>query len=180
MGILSKLINLIRQSGLMQGLLAAAIGWLVLGIVCCVFGAAAFYTVGRKKGIKPYLPAFLPGGQIWYTLKLAGKDRAAGVAEHLMWWCPALLTTGGAALIWAAYFYILDSWGAFFGLVIPGVLLLLTMVGFYISVRVMELRGLWVLLNRWQWAVSLIGTLVALPIQRIILFAKRNQWEQPE
>lgn len=170
MELVSKLLNLIEQNGLLHLLLAAVLCWLVLALACFIFGAAALYGTGSKKGLKPYLPAFLPGGQIWYTLKLAGRARAARRVEHFLWWCPALIALGGAAIVWSAYFYILDAWGGFFALVIPGVLLLLVAVAFYICVRVAELKCLWKMLKGWQWGFSLIGTLLLLPIQRVFLF----------
>lgn len=171
MQLISKLLNLIEQAGLLRGLLIAAVCWLVVAFFCCALGAVALYGTGRKKGLKPYLPAFLPGGQIWYTLKLAGRNRSARTAEHLMWWCPALVVCGGAAIMWSAYFYVLDIWGGFFGLVIPGILILLAALILYVCVRVMELKCLWKMLKGWQWALSLVGTLLFLPIQRILLFA---------
>ncbi len=160
-----------EQAGLVRGLLIAAVCWLVIAIACWLLGAVALYGTGRKKELKPYLPAFLPGGQIWYILKLAGRERTACTAEHLLWWSSALTVCGGAAIIWSAYFFILDSWGAFFGLLIPGILLVLVAVVMYICIRVMELKCLWVMLKRWQWALSLVGTLLFLPVQRILLFA---------
>ena len=142
MELVSKLLNLIEQNGLLRLLAVAVLCWLVAALACCILGAAALYGTGRKKGRRPYLPAFLPGGQIWYTLKLAGRTRAARMVEHFLWWCPALIALGGAAIVWSAYFYILDTWGAFFALVIPGAILVLTAVAFYICVRVAELKWL--------------------------------------
>lgn len=170
MELVSKVLNLIEQNGLLQQLLIAVLCWLVLALACCILGAVALYGTGRKKGLKPYLPAFLPGGQIRYTLLLAGRARAARRVEHFLWWCPALVALGGAAIVWSAYFYILDAWGAFFALVIPGVILVLVALAFYICVRVAELKCLWKMLKGWQWGISLVGTLLLLPIQRVFLF----------
>lgn len=175
MEFISQLINLIKQPWLLTGALFAMGGWLVLSIACCVFGAVAFYAMGRAKELKPYLPAFLPGGQIWYTLKLTGKDRDAHLAEHLLWWCPALMAAALAVVAWAAYYYLDEAFAVVWWLLaLMAILAVLALVA-YVWVRVLEFRVLFGLLKRWEWYISLVGTLFLIPLQRIILFAEHKK-----
>ncbi len=174
MSSLSKLINLIQQPWLHRAVIIAAACWLAVGLVCCVFGAIGLYTVGCRAKQKPYFPAFFPGGQVKYTLLLAEEKPRARRAELLMWWCPVLVVAGGAAIVWAAYYYVTGNALRLYTSLVLAVLLLAVALAFYICVRVLEFRGLSRLLKRWEWILSLIGIVFCVPIQRILLFAERN------
>ena len=175
MSFLSRLINFIQQPWLQKAVIIAAACWLVAGLVCCIFGAIGLYSIGRRAGQKPYFLAFFPGGQVRYTLLLAKEEQRAGRAEQLMWWCPVLVIAGGAAIVWAAYYYVDGNvLRLVTSLSLAGLLLAVALV-FYICVRVLEFRGLARLLKRWEWGLSLIGTIFFIPIQRIFFFAERNQ-----
>ncbi len=174
MEFVSRMINLIRQPWLLDVLLAVMIGWLVLGVICCVFGAIGLSEQGRKKEIKPYFPAYLPGGQIWYTLKLYGKERDVRIAEQLLLWCPAVAVGALASVAWAAYYYLADAFGVVWWLLAFAVVLCLLVLAAYVWARVLELRVLFPLLKRWEWILSLVGSIFLIPVQRIILFAERK------
>ena len=169
MELVSKLINFVGRNGWLMDLLFAAALWLVWGLILCVVGAVALYRAGRSKGLKPYFAAFLPWTQIFYTLRLAERERLARIAEHFLWWCPVLVITAGAGAVWAAYFYVLNNTAYFLWTLIPSIVLAASAVGLYIALRVMELIGLRCLLKNWQWGISVAGTLLALPVQRLFL-----------
>lgn len=174
MEIISRMINLIRQPWLLDVLLAAMIGWLVLGVICCVFGAVVLSEQGKKKGIKPYFPAYLPGGQIWHTLKLCGKDQDVRIVEQLLLWCPAVTVGALASVAWAAYYYLSDAFAVVWVLLALCVLLLLLVLTAYVWARALELRALFPLLKRWEWILSLVGSIFMIPVQRLILFVERK------
>lgn len=174
MSVLSRLINLIQQPWLHRVVIISAACWLAVGLVCCVFGAMGLYVIGRRVEQKPYFPAFFPGGQVQYTLLLAKEEQRAQRAELLMWWCPVLVVAGGAGIVWAAYYYVTGNALRLYTSLVLAVLLLAVALVFYICVRVLELRGLLPILKRWEWILSLIGTVFGVPIQRILLFSERN------
>ncbi len=175
MSVVSKLVNFIQQPWLLKAVLIAAIFWLAAGLICCILGAFGLYAIGRKKRVRPYFPAFFPGGQVRYTLLLAGDGRRARLAEQLMWWCPVVVLAGVTGVVWGAYYYIAtdDSVRLYASLVLAAMLAVVAL-GLYIGVRVMEFRALSKLLNRGQWIAALIGTVFLVPVQRILLFTERN------
>ncbi len=148
--------------------------WMILGVFCLFFGALALIPAGRRKGIRSYLSACLPGGQIWYTLKVAERNNTARRVEHLLWWTPALAFFGAAAAVWAFYFYSCAVWGAVLALVPVAFLSLILVIIFYIWIRVLEFRGLNRLLHGWQLVFSVMGTIFFVPIQRLMLFWERK------
>ncbi|MBQ8894864.1 MAG: hypothetical protein IJ043_10720 [Clostridia bacterium] len=170
---LSKLIDLVQKPWIFKTALVLFLGWLLLNIVCWIFGAVGLYTIGRRKGLKPYLPAFLPGGQVWYTLHLAEKDRLAKRAELLLWWCPTLVAVAGMAVLWAAVQY-LDGGGMVLVLLGLAVALLVVALVLYIWLRGLEFRGLSrIFKNQTAWTISLVGTVLGVPVQRLLLFVGR-------
>ncbi len=171
---ISRMINLIRQPWFQDSVLAAIISWLVLSVICCVFGAVVLSKQGEKKGIKPSFPAYLPGGQIWHTLKLCGKGQDVRIVEQLLLWCPAVVVGALASVAWAAYYYLSDAYAAVWVLLALCVLLLLLVLAAYVWARVLELRALFPLLKRWEWILSLVGAVFLIPVQRVILFAERK------
>lgn len=173
---LSALIELLRQPLTVRVAAIAGACWLGLNLVCWVLGAIGLSALGRKKQLSPRLPAVLPGGQIWATLKLAGADPAAKQAEHLLWWCPTLAVAGCGAALWAVVLYLDEGHALLLLLLVLAALLLIVALVFYILIREMELRAVLALLqNKGLWSLAVIGTVLGVPIQRILIFAKMKK-----
>lgn len=173
MELLSKLIHLTQNAQLIKAVLLIGDSWLALNLICWMLGAIGLSAMGRKKHLTPRLPAYLPGGQIWYTLKLAGHPTKQ--IEHLLWWCPTLTFAAVAALLWGIVLYLGQGGTALFGLLGLALLLLIIALVFYILIREMELRAVGSLLrSKPLFALAVIGTVLGVPIQRVLLFGGRN------
>lgn len=178
---ISKMIEIVQQPATIRSVLTACAGWLILNLICWIIGAAGLLSLGRKVQLESRLPAYLPGGQIWYTLKLAGHDRAALWAGHLIWWCPVLILGAGAAIIWAAAEYLANGGNLVFWLLGLAALLLLAALAAYVAVRVLEFRALLPIFRYYPaWILALIGTLFFVPLQRILLFFGREAYLSAE
>ena len=173
---LSKLINFAQRPATTWCVLILAACWLALNVACLVLGAIALRTLGKKVKCEPYLPAFFPGGQVYYTLLLAKKERLARRAEVLIWWFPAPVSVAAAAVVWAAFLYLN---GNSFVLVLLGlaVLLLAVALVLYIWIRGLELRGLSrIFKNKKAWLISVVGCVLGIPVQRVLLFVGRENY----
>lgn len=176
MSTLSKLIDLVQQPWLLHTVLVLAAVWVLLNLVCLVFGALGLYLPGKKSQKAPYWPAFLPGGQVWYTLHLAEKPRLARHAVGLLWWIPALLAGAAAAVIWAAELYLTGKAGVLLLLAVA-VFLLLVALGMYILLRQMEFRVLFARMEKSAFRIlALVGAVVGIPLHRIVLFLGRDRY----
>ena len=169
-----SLLSWIGQTNFFRVVMGVTALWGILGLTCIVFGAVALIPAGRRKEIRPYLFALLPGAQIWYTIRLTGNTHSARKAEYLLWWTPALALTGITITVWAVYFYSCQLWGAVLALAPVAFLMLVLVTVFYIFVRVLEFQGLDRLLKRWQIALSVVGTVFFIPVQRVMLFLERR------
>jgi hypothetical protein len=175
MDLLFKIVDLVQQPWLIKTVLTLACCWVAMNMVCWVFGALALYKKGKAKACKPYLPAFIPGGQVWYTLQLAGESSAANRAEHLLWWCPTLVIAAGADVVWSAVHYLQGGRATVLYMLALAVLLLLAAVALYVWIRVLEFKALGRLLeNKTFWIIALVGTVLVIPVQRILLFIKKS------
>lgn len=171
MAAIMKGIELLRQYDLLKIALILGSVWLFLNLTCWILGAAGLYAAGRRKGETRFFPAFIPGGQIWYTLRLAGENRLAGWAEIFLWWCPTCAVAGVTAAVWGAVRY-LDN-GSLLLLGLAAVLFAAALI-LYVLCRYLELKGLLRLLPRSAWWISLVGTILGIPVQRVFLFAGRG------
>lgn len=174
---ISKLLMLVKNNPwLIKGALILIALWVVLNLICLILGAVGLYTLGKKKGCKPYIAAFLPGGQICYTLRLAGKERLARRAEVLVWWLLTLIVCAGVALIWAVTQYLCVAGGVKLLLAAFAALMLGALV-LYVWLRRLELRGLSrVFKDKAAWILSLVGCVIGIPIQRVLLFIGRHAY----
>lgn len=174
---ISKLMEFIQQQCVVRAVLTAASGWLILNLICWIAGAFGLLALGKRQQLKQRVPACLPGGQIWYTVKLAGHERAALWVEHLIWWCPGLIVGAVAAVIWAAAEYLNRGGTLVFWLLGLAALLLLAALVSYVAVRVLEFRALFVVFQYIPaWILALLGTLAFVPLQRLMLFLGREAY----
>lgn len=175
MSTLSKLINLVQQPWLFRTVAVWAVVWVLLNLTCLVFGALGLYLVGEKKKKTPCWPAFLPGGQVWYTLQLCEKPRLAKRAVVLIWWIPALLVCAAAAVIWAAEFYLIGQGGVLLLLVLA-VVFMLPVLGMYILLHALEFRVLFPRVeNKAVRSLAVVGAVLGIPLHRIVLFFERDR-----
>lgn len=175
MDLLFSIVHLVQQPWLIKTLLILICCWVAMNLVCWVFGAIALYKMGKSKECRPYLPAFFPGGQVWYTLRLAGESRPAERAEHLLWWCPTLVIAACADVVWAAVRYLQGNRVTVLYMLALAVLMLLAAVALYVWIRVLEFKALKQLLNnKTFWIIALVGTVLVVPVQRILLFIKNK------
>ncbi len=172
---ITKWIGILRQPEVwITGLVVIGI-WLALHLICWVLGALGLSRRGSKAEIKPAITAKIPGGQIWYTLMLSEKQGDAKWAERLLWWWPTAAFAGFVSALWALVFQFRGAEILPALLLIFAVLLVLAAIGLYVWLRVLEFRALSGLLpNKTEWIVSLVCTVLGLPVQRILLFAHRK------
>ena len=174
MSLIFKLLRAILNGSAFKILLMVGLIWLALNTVCWVLGAIGLRSLGRRAGVYPLYTACYPNGQIYYTLRLTHKERLARRTAWLIWWSLVLVALSAACLIWAAVFHlqaIHPLWGML--LVIIAVLALMIALIFYIGMRMLELRALHRLLkNKAILTVCTIGTIFAVPLQRIFIFIK--------
>ncbi|MBR2013045.1 MAG: hypothetical protein IJ995_02385 [Clostridia bacterium] len=174
MGLIFKLLRAILNGSAFKILLVIGLVWLGLNLVCWVLGAIGLRSLGRRAGVYPLYTACYPNGQIYYTLRLTHKERLARRTAWLIWWSLVLVALSAACLIWAAVFYlqaIYPLWGIL--LVFTAVLALMIALIFYIGMRMLEFQALHRLLkNKAILTVCVIGTIFAVPLQRIFIFIK--------
>lgn len=174
MQLIFKMLIAILNGSAFNILLVIGLVWLGLNLICWVLGAIGLRSLGRRVGVYPLYTACYPNGQIYYTLRLAHKERLARRTAWLIWWSLVLVVISLTCLIWSAVFYlqaIYPLWGML--LVITAVLALMIALIFYIGMRMLEFQALHQLLkNKAILTVCAIGTIVAVPLQRIFLFIK--------
>ncbi len=174
MSLIFKLLRAILNGSAFKILLMVGLIWLALNTVCWVLGAIGLRSLGRRAGVYPLYTACYPNGQIYYTLRLTHKERLARRTAWLIWWSLVLVALSAACLIWAAVFHlqaIHPLWGML--LVMVAVLALMIALIFYIGMRMLEFQALHRLLkNKAILTVCTIGTIFAVPLQRIFIFIK--------
>ncbi len=174
MSLIFKLLRAISNGSAFKILLMIGLVWLALNLVCWVLGAIGLRSLGRKARVYPLYIACYPNGQIYYTLRLTHKEQLARRTAWLIWWSLVLMALSAACLIWAAVFHlqaIYPLWGLL--LVMIAVLALMIALIFYIGMRMLEFQALHRLLkNKAILAICVIGTIFAVPLQRIFLFIK--------
>ncbi len=167
---MAKFITLLQHPILGKVFSGAGIIWLLLSLICWLCGSTAFLAEGTRRKVRSRLPGCLPFGQIYYTVRLANPKRSAGGTVFLLWWWLALSLLGGTLLIWALVF---STRGTAEGLILflggAGAILLGLGTLFYLFLRITEFKALARMLTLKQWFLSLVFTLMALPIQRIFL-----------
>ena len=174
MSLIFKLLRAILNGSAFKILLMVGLIWLALNTVCWVLGAIGLRSLGRRAGVYPLYTACYPNGQIYYTLRLTHKERLARRTAWLIWWSLVLVALSAACLIWAAVFH-LQAIHPLLGLLLVMVAVLALMIAliFYIGVRMLEFQALHKLLkNKAILAVCVIGTIFAVPLQRIFIFIK--------
>ena len=168
---IAALLSILQKPLVWKILLGAGILWLAVAFFCWISGTLGFFSEGTRRRLHSRLPGCLPLGQVYYTLRLAGKKRSAAWAVFLIWWALAFMILGATGVIWGLVFStqnvasplvlgFLSAGGIFLGLAALCYLLL----------RILEFRGLARLLNWKQWLISLLCSLLALPAQRIFLY----------
>ncbi|MBQ7971564.1 MAG: hypothetical protein IJ294_04360 [Clostridia bacterium] len=174
MSLIFKLLRAILNGSAFKILLMVGLIWLALNTVCWVLGAIGLRSLGRRAGVYPLYTACYPNGQIYYTLRLTHKERLARRTAWLIWWSLVLVALSAACLIWAAVFH-LQAIHPLLGLLLVMVAVLALMIALilYIGVRMLEFQALHKLLkNKAILAVCVIGTIFAVPLQRIFIFIK--------
>lgn len=174
MSLIFKLLGAILNGSAFKILLVIGLTWLGLNMICWVLGAIGLRSLGRKAGVYPLYTACYPNGQIYYTLRLTHKERLARRTAWLIWWSLVLVALSLACLIWAAVFH-LQAIHPLLGLLLVMVAVLALMIAliFYIGMRMLEFQALHKLLkNKAVLTVCAIGTIFAVPLQRIFLFVK--------
>lgn len=174
MRLIFKLLSALLNGSAFKVLLMIGLIWLGLNLICWVLGAIGLRALGRRAGVFPLYTACYPNGQIYYTLRLTHKERLARRTAWLIWWSLVLVAISITCLIWSAVFHlqaIHPMWSTL--LVIIAVVALLIASMFYIGMRMLEFQALEKLLkNKGILFICFIGTLVAVPLQRIFLFIK--------
>ena len=157
-----------------KSLLAIGLIWLGLNLLCWVLGAIGLRSLGRKARVYPLYTACYPNGQIYYTLRLDRKERLARSTAWLIWWSLVLIAVSIACLTWSAVFYLQGTQVLWSGILVAiAVIALMLALIFYIGMRMLEFQALEHLLkNKVILAICVIGTIVAIPLQRIFLFIK--------
>ncbi len=172
---LSKMIGLLSKGWFWQAILWPLVVWGLLLLACWILGGIALYRKAKEQKIRGGWLAVLPGGQVWLTLKSAHLERLAARVASLIWWEFVFLAAGGVSLVWAANFYLKGSGEAWIPvLLILAVILLIVAVMLYIGMRMLEFQALGKHLKKWQCAIALFFTLLAIPMQRIFLFIKKK------
>ncbi len=174
----TELIDFLRQPMTGKVLMTFAMSAGVFLLVCYLFGSLGLWRMGRRRRVRPYGFAFLPGVQIYYLMRIAGMKRAARRVEQLLWWWLAGSLSFVAAVIWLAA----GLAGAYDGRTLLFLKLLtlfcfLLVAGLYLWIRVLEFCALYRLLgkNRSYWILSLAGTVIGIPLQGLFLFVMRDQ-----
>lgn len=174
MQLIFKMLIAILNSSAFKIPLMIGLGWLGLNLICWVLGAIGLRSLGRRVGVFPLYIACFPNGQIYYTLRLARMERLARRTAWLIWWSMVLFTISLTCLIWAAVFHlqaIQPLWRLL--LVMIAVFALMIALIFYIGMRMLEFQALHRLLkNKAILTLCAIGTIFAIPLQRIFLFIK--------
>lgn len=174
MRLIFQLLNAILNRGAAKILLQIGLIWLGLNLICWVLGAIGLRALGRKAGVYPLYTACYPNGQIYYTLRLDHKERLARRTAWLIWWSMVLVAVSITCLVWAAVFHLQGTqvlWGGI--LVAIAVIALMLALIFYMGMRMLEFQALNRLLkNKAVLAICVIGTIFAVPLQRIFLFIK--------
>ncbi|PWM40576.1 MAG: hypothetical protein DBX52_02845 [Clostridiales bacterium] len=152
--------------------------WVLLYFVCFVFGGIGLYQIGRRQSNGSALFAWLPVVQIYYEIRLARMERNARQAELLLWWWLVFGSAGLVCALWGAVGYL----NAYASIAIRllsalAVLFLLAAFAFYLWIRILEFCALKRLFKKYRgyWAISLIGTIFGLPLQRLFLFVIRKR-----
>ena len=174
MSLIFKLFSAVSNGSAVKVPAVIGLVWLALNILCWVSGAIGLRSLGRRARVYPLYTACYPIGQIYYTLRLARMEWLARRTAWLIWWSLVPVAVSVACLTWSAVFH-LQSIRPLLGLflVLIAVLALMIALIFYISVRMLEFQALQKLLkNKAILAICIIGTIFAIPLQRIFLFIK--------
>ncbi len=174
MSLIFKLLSALLTTSAVKVLPAIGLVWLALNILCWVPGAIGLRSLGRRAGVYPLYTACYPNGQIYYTLRLARMEWLARRTAWLIWWSLVPVAVSVACLTWSAVFH-LQAVRPLFGLALVFIAVFALMIAliFYISVRMLEFQALQKLLkNKAILAICIIGTIFAIPLQRIFLFIK--------
>ncbi len=173
---LSKIIGLLTKGWFRQAILWPVVIFGLLLLACWILGGIALYRKAKDQKISGGWLAVLPGGQVWLTLKSVHLERLAARVASLIWWEFVFLAAGGVSLVWAADFYLKGIGEAWIPvLLILAVLMLIVAGMLYIGMRMLEFQALGKLLKKWQCAIALFFTLLAIPMQRVFLFLKKEK-----
>ena len=163
MSLIFKLLRAILNGSAFKILLMVGLIWLALNTVCWVLGAIGLRSLGRRAGVYPLYTACYPNGQIYYTLRLTHKERLARRTAWLIWWSLVLVALSAACLIWAAVFH-LQAIHPLWGMLLVIIAVLALMIEFQALHRLLK--------NKAILTVCTIGTIFAVPLQRIFIFIK--------
>ncbi len=170
MKLIAKWVSILQNPLWSKVLLGLGILWLLLLLICWFSGILAFLPEGKRRRIHSRLPGCLPIGQIYYTIRLGGLKKGSLWAVFLIWWWLAFSFLGGALLIWSIVFSTRGLAGLLIRLTAgAGVLFLGLAILFYLILRFTEFKALAKMLSLKQFLLSLLFTLLGLPVQRIFL-----------
>lgn len=150
--------------------------WAVFYLICYLFGGLGLSALGRKRRVKGRLLAWVPVAQVLSELRLVQAKDDEKQVSLLLWWWLALDALGLTCGVWGLLASFI--WPAIVRhllLVLMGLFLLLGLWA-YIRMRIIEFQTLRYLFrkNPKFWVISICGTALGLPLQRLFLYVIRK------
>ena len=174
-----KILEMAGNLFLPKWLIATTLIWMVAFIVCYILGGIALWRIAKAGGQKKPALAWIPGVQIYCEAAFSGKPQTARRIQNCIWWFFVALAACVAAGVWigAGIFGVegVPTGGLKVALIIFAVVAGLL----YFLIRADELTCLRkVFDNDRLWIISIIGSVICLPLQRIFLFSLTQEDEE--
>ena len=153
--------------------------WAVAFLVCYIMGGIALWRMGSRGGYKKRGLGWVPGVQIYCEAAFSAKPHTARRIQICLWWFLVAVAAAATAGVWYAA-GVLGAEGIPMGfLKIAMIALVVIALILCFLIRADELTCLRkVFQNDLLWWLSIAGSIICLPLQRIFLFSLSQEEEE--